>query len=173
VRTMGGGAFVSRRETLTAALQAVMQAAGLDRSAASRQIVQAIQQKQLKIYFVGLSTMRRSEWETIDWNSIDVERSTIRYKPRDAMSWEVLPGGAGIPAPIEIEISDRERLWVGGKHKRYATDDDLVREGVDGIRLKRWPNPYQAAQALAPRAEGTSEAAKVKRLRTKIAAAGV
>jgi hypothetical protein len=58
------------------------------------------------------------------------------------------------------------------KNKRYATDDELVAEGVRRILAQEqgWANPYQAARLLAERAEGVgTEDSKVDRLRTKIA----
>jgi hypothetical protein len=57
------------------------------------------------------------------------------------------------------------------RYKRNTTDDDLVVEGVNGIRSGRWPNPSQAAKALADRAEGSSHDSTVDRLRKKIGAA--
>jgi hypothetical protein len=53
------------------------------------------------------------------------------------------------------------------KYPRYATDDALAIEGVNGIESSKWANPWQAAQALAPRAEG-SETSKVHRLHKKM-----
>ena len=57
------------------------------------------------------------------------------------------------------------------KYKRNTTDDDLVVEGVNGIRSGKWPNSLQAAEALAGRAKGSSHDSKVTRLRKKIGAA--
>jgi hypothetical protein len=54
--------------------------------------------------------------------------------------------------------------------RRYATDNDLVSEGVKGIRAGTWPNANKAATDLAPRAEGNVDAA-TDRLRRKIRAA--
>jgi hypothetical protein len=53
------------------------------------------------------------------------------------------------------------------KYKRYPGDDALVTEANKGINSKEYPNAWQAAQTLAPRAEG-SETAKVHRLHRKI-----
>jgi hypothetical protein len=57
------------------------------------------------------------------------------------------------------------------KYNRYATDDDLVAEGVSGIGSGKWSNPRKAAEALADRAEGTGYNSTVDRLRKKIGAA--
>ena len=56
------------------------------------------------------------------------------------------------------------------KGRRYF-DDDLVAEGVAGIRRKKWPNPLQAATALAQRARGASQSSIITRLRKKITTA--
>ena len=53
------------------------------------------------------------------------------------------------------------------KYKRYPGDDALVAEAIEGLKSKKFPNAWQAAQALAPRAKG-SETAKVHRLLKKI-----
>ena len=57
------------------------------------------------------------------------------------------------------------------KGRRYAADDKLVTRAVAGIRKEKWANPSQAATALADRAEGTSRASAIDRLRRKISAA--
>jgi hypothetical protein len=54
------------------------------------------------------------------------------------------------------------------KGQRFAGDNELVTEGAEGVKSKRWPNALKAAEALAARAEGASEGAKIKRLREKI-----
>ena len=53
------------------------------------------------------------------------------------------------------------------KYKRYPMDDALVAEAVEGIKSGKFANAWQAAQALAPRAEGNAAAA-TDRLRKKI-----
>ena len=58
------------------------------------------------------------------------------------------------------------------KSRRYAGDDELAREGFKGIQTGKWPNQHQAAIALAPRAEGTSDTAKIDRLQRKISGLG-
>jgi hypothetical protein len=84
---------------------------------------------------------------------------TFLVRRTDAERWEVaLPPAPSKPTPFE-------------KYKRYTTDDDLVVEGVNGIRSGAWPNPLQAAQVLAPHAEGSSHDSIVDRLRKKIGAA--
>lgn len=55
------------------------------------------------------------------------------------------------------------------KGRRYTDDDDLVAEGVEGIKCRTYANAHRAAQALAPRAQGSSDAAKIDRLERKIA----
>lgn len=57
---------------------------------------------------------------------------------------------------------------VPAKNRRYAEDEKLVAEGVSGIRRGVWPNPLQAATALAKRARGLSAESTVARLRRKI-----
>jgi hypothetical protein len=54
------------------------------------------------------------------------------------------------------------------KYKRFTEDDDLVTEGVQGIRSGTWPNPLQAAMTLAARAKGSSLDSTITRLRKKI-----
>ena len=56
-----------------------------------------------------------------------------------------------------------------------ATDDALVAEAIEGLKSEKYPNVWQAAQALAPRAKGsdigtsiTPYSAKVYRLNKKI-----
>jgi hypothetical protein len=54
------------------------------------------------------------------------------------------------------------------KNRRYVEDDGLVAEGVAGIQTNKWPNPLQAAIALAGRAKGTMLPSTIARLRKKI-----
>jgi hypothetical protein len=68
-----------------------------------------------------------------------------------------------------VEPCDFREIWpLSEKHKRYATDGDLVIEGVKGIESDTWANPSQAAEALADRAKGQSHQSTVDRLRKKI-----
>jgi hypothetical protein len=61
-------------------------------------------------------------------------------------------------------------------HQRYAGDNALVAEAIEGLKSNppKYPNKWQAALALTPRAEGSDQAppgghpAKVFRLNTKI-----
>jgi hypothetical protein len=57
------------------------------------------------------------------------------------------------------------------KYKRFTEDDNLVAEGVEGIRSVTWPNPSQAAMTLAARAKGNTLNSTITRLRKKISAA--
>jgi hypothetical protein len=58
-------------------------------------------------------------------------------------------------------------------NRRFASDEKLVAEALEGIRTDQWSNPLQAAEALASRAEGNSTlASKIDRLRKKIKGAG-
>jgi hypothetical protein len=67
---------------------------------------------------------------------------------------------------------DREPREAIVPNRRFVSDEDLVREGIEGIRSGRWPNALQAATALGDRAEGASLKSIVDRLRKKITAAG-
>jgi len=120
--------FKPRRESLTAAVQAIVKDTAFDEDEASRQLEQAIREGQLRVYFVGRSSLRRTEFESIDWNSINVRNSTINYKPHDAKNWAVLLGGPGMAMRAEIEIAERRRLWpaqpaVSGKRGRPPNVD--------------------------------------------------
>jgi hypothetical protein len=66
------------------------------------------------------------------------------------------------PSPPVVQPSSPQN------RRRYANDNGLVAEAVKGIENGTWPNAYQAAQALAPRAEGTRFEAKSDRLGRKI-----
>jgi hypothetical protein len=55
------------------------------------------------------------------------------------------------------------------KGNRYVGDDDLVSEGVKGLKAGRWANPHQAALELAKRASGPATLpSKVSRIDGKI-----
>jgi hypothetical protein len=71
---------------------------------------------------------------------------------------------------IEAEFgkAQRKSATLRKRHARYATDDDLVDEAIEGIENRTYPNPLKAAEALSSRAEGISDVAKVERLRKKI-----
>jgi hypothetical protein len=79
-------------------------------------------------------------------------------------------------AMVELNKADLD-AWMAGRQPapapalRYATDDALVAEGVEGVRSHKWPNPHKAAQELAKRAQGTSEKQSIDRLGRKIRAA--
>jgi hypothetical protein len=77
-------------------------------------------------------------------------------------------------ALVDLDRSAYE-AWIQDllptKGRRYASDGQLVVEGVRGIRTNLWANPLQAAKALADGATGSSRAAKVDRLQRKISKA--
>lgn len=163
-------AFNPRRELTSSTLQALI-SNGMEEDRAIIQIAQAIRDGRLPVHFVGRTTMLRSEIQSIDWGTIDVRNSTIRYKSADVLSWQNLKGGKGVPAQIEVDVSIREQLWPRDqvKHKRFTDDDTLVKEGVQGIASGRWANVYQAALELALSAQGNAtQKSKVDRLRRKI-----
>jgi hypothetical protein len=93
----------------------------------------------------------------VDAYSLPDERTEFFVRRLDVERWEGLyfPAIAAPPSPPE-------------KYKRYATDDALVTEGVNGIDSGAWANPSKAAEALADRAKGTSHKSTVDRLRKKI-----
>jgi hypothetical protein len=108
--------------------------------------------------YFRLSLMERvNRW--FEERGFDLERSTIsKHLFQAAVQAEF---GQLPPEPVNhLE-----------KYKRYTTDDDLVVEGVNGVRSRTWSNPLQAAKALADRAEGSSHDSTVDRLRKKIGAA--
>ena len=53
-------------------------------------------------------------------------------------------------------------------NRRFVSDDELVAEGIAGVKSLRWPNSHKAAQELALRAEGASYESSVLRLGQKI-----
>ena len=73
----------------------------------------------------------------------------VRISGSDLIAWTLTQNPVAIPG------------------RRYATDDDLVVEGVNGIRAGKWANANKAATDLAPRAQGNADAA-ADRLRRKI-----
>ncbi|MGB8632207.1 MAG: hypothetical protein WCD69_22995 [Xanthobacteraceae bacterium] len=81
--------------------------------------------------------------------------------------------------PIEkgtAKANPRKRKPRKAKHphmyKRFPKDDALVAEAVKGLNDEKFANVNQAAQAVAPRAEGTgTDQSKVRRLYKKIAGA--
>lgn len=77
----------------------------------------------------------------------------------------------------KIQINDSDLLeWLDrnaltpapAKNRRYSEDEKVVAEAVTGIRRGDWPNPLQAATALASRARGQSTESTIARLRKKI-----
>jgi hypothetical protein len=56
--------------------------------------------------------------------------------------------------------------------RRFASDEQLVAEALEGIRSGRWANAHRAAVDLEKRAEGASPEAKIRRLGGKIRGAG-
>ncbi len=110
----------------------------------------------------------RAEWKGAD---IEVASSTL-----------VLEKSGERRATVDIDRDDYE-AWLNritapvaidlpAKGKRYVGDDELVAEGVEGLRTNRWPNAYQAALELAERARGpATEKSKADRLHRKIQAA--
>jgi hypothetical protein len=76
---------------------------------------------------------------------------------------------------VDLDTTDFE-AWLAEqspqpKGRRFANDDELVAEGKRGIGANKYNNAHHAAQALASRAQGQSESAKIARLRKKIQAA--
>jgi len=68
-------------------------------------------------------------------------------------------------------LAEREAAAPISIRRRFASDETLVKEALDGIRNGKWPNALQAAKALANQADGASPEAIVDRLRKKITAA--
>jgi hypothetical protein len=100
-----------------------------------------------------------------------------RITPAEAASrMEYRPDAFAGDLSLRINEPDL-RAWISAQApaplsgRRYASDDDLVIEGVSGIRSGDWSNPSVAAEALADRARGHSRASTVTRLRKKIGAA--
>jgi hypothetical protein len=72
-------------------------------------------------------------------------------------------------AAVEREFGrTRLRAVEFQDNRRYASDDDLVTAAIEGIEKKIYANPWQAAQALAPQAEGLSVNSSTQRLSKKI-----
>jgi hypothetical protein len=104
--------------------------------------------------------VRRPTYVNADGPFSDSPGGTFLVRRVDVEHWEAAlpPAPTKEPTPLE-------------KYKRYTTDDDLVVEGVNGIRSRTWSNSLQAAKALAHRAKGSSRDSTVDRLRKKIGAA--
>jgi hypothetical protein len=96
----------------------------------------------------------------VDVYSLPDERTEFFVRVVDVERWERLD------FPTAPALSKEPTPY-----KRYTTDDDLVVEGVNGVRSGVWSNSSQAAKALADRAEGSSHDSTVHRLRKKIGAA--
>jgi hypothetical protein len=101
------------------------------------------------------------------------------FKPEAARSFAALPPASSKePTPLEkgaAKAKPRKPKQLH-MHQRYAGDNALVAEAIEGLKSNppKYPNKWQAALALAPRAEGLDQAppgghpAKVFRLNTKI-----
>ena len=91
----------------------------------------------------------RQEWEGAD---IDLSCGTVILANGERRAQVGLnrsdyePWLASIAAPTPAELPPKGRRYVG--------DDELVAEGVDGLRTGKWSNAWQSAQALAPERKG-------------------
>lgn len=107
---MGPAQFQPLRESLASAVEA-MTGNGLSETNARQQLIQAIMERQLLIFFVGRPTMTIAELRSIDWQSLDCVKSTVRYRRAvDIPSWQALSPPL-VEGAIEITIADRRRLW--------------------------------------------------------------
>lgn len=111
-------------------------------------------------HYAGLSpVINRQQWSGAD---VDLDQGIVLRADGTRM------------ALVDLDRSDFD-LWLkrvapAAKGRRYV-DDGLIDEGVRGINGGKWPNPLQAATALASRAQGNSREGTITRLRKKIAAA--
>lgn len=106
-------------------------------------------------YSGGSPSISRQQWAGAD---IDLEFGRVTLADGNSM------------LGVEVNSSDLE-AWLSPQakaHRRFSSDEGLVQEGVAGLRNRIWPNRHQAAIALAPKAEGQSEKAKIDRLERKI-----
>lgn len=96
------------------------------------------------------------------------------FMTRDIRPWVHVSRRRAIPQPHWIFVT-RESLkgfvdlappFVS--YERYREDAALILEALEGLKEKRWARRYQAAKALAGRAQGASEDAIVRRLERKI-----
>jgi len=89
----------------------------------------------------------------------------------DEASQRLADGGAGawrFQFELVCGLSQGESKAEFVPNRRITTDEDLVVEGLAGIRSGRWANAHKAAQDLAHRAEGASYDSSVQRLGQKI-----
>jgi hypothetical protein len=117
--------------------------------------------------------------EAITSHDVRLEKNTFlgrdRIMPAEALSWM---DQSFTHSRLILRINEPDlRAWILAQApaplsgRRYASDDELVVEGKNGIKAGIWPNPSQAAEALADRADGSSHDSTVDRLRKKIGAA--
>jgi len=98
--------------------------------------------------------------ETINWDTLEILARCPSSRDRDF--YQMTP----IEASAQLLLSLAPPMQ---QNRRYANDDTLVDEAIEGIANGKWASPHAAAQALAPRAQGNStEEAKVTRLGKKI-----
>jgi hypothetical protein len=128
-----------------------------------------------RAYFRLSLMLRVSQW--FDEKGIDIEQPTIpKHLFEAAVQAEF---GQLPPEPVKsIEKGAAKAKPCKPKqprmYKRYAADDALVAEAIEGLKSEKYPNVWRAALALAPRAEGSDHGhgdqspAKVFRLNTKI-----
>jgi hypothetical protein len=119
---------------------------------------------------VDRAYFRQSLQNTVDeWfkrRGFDPDGPTIPKHPFEA----AFQAEFGQLPPEPVKRPDQlppESVKPPKKYKRYLTDDPLVAEAVEGIKSGKFANAWRAAQALAPRAEG-SDSAKGFRLYGKI-----
>jgi hypothetical protein len=108
-----------------------------------------------------------------DYDPIEEFEREIEGRPRTPQrlfspTAAPLPAPTKEPTPLAAKAKSRKPKQPR-MYKRFTKDDALVVEAIEGLNSKKYPNVWQAAQALAPRAEGSATAqAKAFRLNGKI-----
>jgi hypothetical protein len=109
-----------------------------------------------------------------EWDIKFAERQRAAYEKAKAQQRELVEQmelrARAAEAEAKLRAAKPEAKPAAPIGRRYAGDDELVAEGVKGIKSKRWPYNHQAAMDLAHRADGSATyASKVRRIEAKIA----
>lgn len=157
----------SPRKPIADAVEEIAERLGMVPAAAIVKLVEALSAGLIRAYWRGCydtPLIERHRWPNA---TIDISNQVVTLSDDTRMIFVDLDRDdyeawfAKIAAPVAIDLP--------AKGKRYVGDDELVAEGVEGLRANRWPNAYRAATALAERAPGTATLqSKVDRIHGKI-----
>jgi hypothetical protein len=160
------------RKAIADAAEEIAKRLGIDPMEAWKKLIGALYAADIKAYWRQSSNPDHHPIAADRWPRahIEIAKQTVIFANGERMILVDLDRDAyerwlaKIAVPVAIDLP--------AKGKRYVGDDELVAEGVEGLRTHRWPNAYQAATKLAERARGpATQKSKADRLYRKIQAA--